>query len=179
MKTPILDAPVAPLDRKSEIRDLLNGLFRSQELPGLALVDGSGLVIMTTVGCNKKVLSNFRKLLVAMENDPSDAFDTFECSNGEIVRFRGKDDAGDSMKRAKRTIRTVSAASLSKFLVANGFPFDVVLVDDEEAIAVTKLCNAKVLDHIAGDEIGESMQRGGFKRVTCKDGSETRELGGK
>lgn len=178
--TPPADAAVVaqpvdasePQDRGTLIRDALNTIFSEQDLPAVALVDGSALVLMT-LECDKKILAGFRDLLVAMKLDPSGAFETLECSGGYLIRFRGKDTREADDKRNRRIIRTEAVRALSRFLVANKFPFDVALSGEDRTVEVSKVCNAAILDKIASedDPVGATMQRGGFTRARCADGT--------
>ena len=136
----------------------------------VVIVDGAALVLMT-LQCNDEILGGVRFVLGGMKLDPTDVFDTLECSDGTVLRLKGKDTPESRKRRAGRTLHTAAVRSLSKFLDANKFPFSVALGGEDDALVISKACNVKILDQIASDEVGETILRGGFTRIRCTDGT--------
>jgi len=85
------DEPLTPREiAQNDIVKGLNGLFAAAGVVNAeAAVSDEDLMILTAPGdCDRKVLTDLRKGLVAMKLDPAKSFHTMQCNGGPSLKFR-------------------------------------------------------------------------------------------
>jgi hypothetical protein len=74
--------------KQQEIVDALNTLFRSGGVDANAGASEEDLMIVSSTKCDRKVLTDLRKALVAFKLDPAKAFETMQCNGGPVLKLR-------------------------------------------------------------------------------------------